>query len=438
MNTSNFISVKHKRIYLNTTGSGVEILNRAPTGTYFNNASSKQYLNKVKFDLEFANINCDDDEFLTIRLVKAAFSGPPSKLGYSYQNPYLKYSELVTDPFLNNTTTTKAGFISNQLLPYQNQGFIGGTANQIGNIKSLTSGFFLTQWETNVSPIEQKHQILINFVATGEEDKVVNYYVQNFQEATQMVSYPLDMASDPFQLRNCIRDAMVKYWTEADYNLTPIRIGNVQGGVYLGADDNWPGAGTRFLTVGDQTNDMGQVLKQNIGISGNYIARQNQIGFVDNSRPKLELPFNYQPLGQLYICADFPTDTYSSNKDAAFFLVQEPTQLPLVQNTSGSFSLQPPTTLNNIVGSALMFPQALYQYDYNTSVNGQESQGKGHAYNYIYENLTANGSEKRVPYKSLPNITLSLYDEYIRQPMMNNNDWSVELEITTFKRYPVS
>ena len=231
---------------------------------------------------------------------------------------------------------------------------------------------------------------------------------------------------------------MVKYWTEADYNLTPIRIGNVQGGVFLGADDNWPMAGTRFLTVGMNTNDMGQLLKQSIGISGNYIARRNQIGFVDASQPKLELPMNYQPMNQIYICADFPTDTYSSNKDAAFFLVQEPNQLPLVQNSSSCFSLQPPTTLNNIVGSALMYPQAVYQYDYNTNVGGVESGGKGHSYNYIYENLTANGSEKRVPYKSLPNITLSLYDEYIRQPMMNNNDWSVELEITTFKRYPVS
>lgn len=438
MNTSNFISVKHRRLYLNTTGSGVEILNRSPSGLYFNNASSKQLLNKVKFDLEFANINCDDDEFLTIRLVKAAFTGPPSTQGYAYQNPYLPYTDLVTNPFLNNTTTTKAGYISNQIFSYQQQGFIDSTANLIGNSKSLTTGFFLTQWDNAVSPIEQKHQLVINFVATGEEDKVISWYVNNFQENVQMVSYPLDMASDPFQLRNCIRDAMIKYWTEADYNLTPIRIGNVQGGLFLGADDNWPGAGTRFLTVGDQSNDMGCVLKQSIGIAGNYIARRNQIGFTDASQPKIELPMNYQPMGQIYICADFPTDTYASNKDAAFFLVKEPALLPLVQNTAGCFSLQPQTTLNNIIGSALMYPQAVYQYDYETSVGGSESGGKGHAYNYIYENLTANGSEKRVPYKSLPNITLSLYDEYIRQPMMNNNDWSVELEITTFKRYPIS
>jgi len=100
--------INTKRIYLNSE-DGEIIDDDAKQSLYYGSYRDNNItqLNRVKFNLEEANISCNDDEFLTIKLIKSNISNDFVVGNQKYINPTVSYDKLIPRPTESSQRKTR-------------------------------------------------------------------------------------------------------------------------------------------------------------------------------------------------------------------------------------------------------------------------------------------------------------------------------------------
>jgi len=432
--------INTKRIYLNSE-DGEIIDDDAKQSLYYGSYRDNNItqLNRVKFNLEEANISCNDDEFLTIKLIKSNISNDFVVGNQKYINPTVSYDKLIPRPTESSQRKTR---ISNATE------MDAKLAYSLAFPNGLSIQTTQPQWSGNMLRIEQelinttKNIIYIDFSGTNPGTSG-NYNFSGTGDASNtayLYIAPLQTNNDATQIRNIIKAAMIAGFSGGltDYNKTPIFVRDIFGKFYICVDEgantwaqdykltfsNYDGYITSFnrLTLGTPYT----------GTTTNSTLYANLIG----SNPILQLPnpMIEQQINNIYIACDIPTNTYASNKNYYTRGPLEHSAEQAINTTSGYWSLENPTTLNSIIGSMPLYRKPGSKYQYQENALGQTVDVSNYQYSYNYENVTTIGGDKPIGVKNLTEITISLYDEFLRRPTMLGAYWNVELEINTFSR----
>lgn len=432
--------INTKRIYLNSEDG--QIIDDDSTqslyyGTYRDNNITQ--LNRVKFNLEEANINCNDDEFLTIKLIKSNISNDFVVGNSKYINPTVPYDKIIPRAVERSERITRLSNCTEMdaRLAYS-LAFPNGLTVQpnqpqwLGNMVRIEQVFVNTPVDTvfiDFSGTNPGSSGFYDFSGTGDAANNVYVYVA-----------PLQTNNDAVQIRNIIKDAMITGFAlgEAGYNKTPIFVKDIYGKFHLCVDEgqntwaenyklnvnNYDGKITSFnrLTLGAPYT----------GTDSNSNLYANLIG--SNPVLQMPLPMIEQQINNIYISCDIPTNTYASNKNYYTRGPKEQLTDNLINTNSGYWNLENPTTLTSIIGSMPLYRQPVSKYQYEETALGQTVEVSNYQYSYNYENATSIGGDKPIAVKNLTEITISLYDEFLRRPTMLGAWWNVELEINTFSR----
>lgn len=434
--------INTKRIYLNSEDGQIiddDSKQSLYYGSYRDNNITQ--LNRVKFNLEEANISCNDDEFLTIKLIKSNISNDFVIGNQKYINPTVRYDELIPRPTETSERITR---ISNATE------MDAKLAYSLAFPNGLSIQPTQPQWSGNMLRIEQVFvntpvvgaTVFIDFSGTNPGSSGFYSYSDTGDLANSIYVYvaPLQTNNDAVQIRNIIKDAMIAGFTGGitAYNKTPIFVRDVFGKFHICVDQgqnswvddyrlefsNFDGEITSFnrLTLGTPytgTNTNSSLYANLIGVASVF---------------QLPLPMIEQQINNIYIACDIPTNTYASNKNYYTRGPKEQLTDNLVNTSFGYWSLENPTTLTSIIGSMPLYRKPGSKYQYQETALGQSVEVSNYQYSYNYENVTTIGGDKPIAVKNLTEITISLYDEFLRRPTMLGAYWNVELEINTFSR----
>jgi hypothetical protein len=431
-----YIPLAHKRIYLNSMNGTV--MDKRPMGAYYvQNVDTLVNLNKVKFDITDARISCKDEEYMTMRLVKANFSGDFSTGDYSYSNPLQPYDKLLTVPA--NYLTSQ---LSNSTFMFAKQGYsvYGAEPAPVTTVNFQSKNIAITQ-KNDSGVVVNRVWIAFGSAGDGESSETYKYDTASIHE--KLYHTPYLSNCDSLQMRNIMKAAMI--WgfgthggpAVSDYYYTPITIEGIAGSLHITADEDEGWTTNYILEFGAAPVVCSGPAKSMIGQTGSWEEMAGSLQ-APTGQVSLKLGVNPQQTQNLYLCSDIPTDSYASNKNANWWTTKY-SSAGVNNDKLSRYSLETPTVLNNIIGMIPMIPQPVTSYEYLINIAGDTGiTTKGHQYNYLYENLTGVGAEKRIGVKELSEITLTLYDDYLRMPHFNGQYWNCELEFTTYSRYKKS